>query len=165
MPCGKRIAFEPPGHTISFVPPSRQSARPASAAGFCIPLGGSPSFRAHRWHSIRGRASDDLLIQFAQRVSGAISDSDTVARLGGDEFTIILEGLSEPRGESRRVADKILTSLRRPFLLSGKEVQVTASLGLVLHETGGFDRADLLARADAAMYAAKHAGKNQVVAA
>jgi hypothetical protein len=76
-----------------------------------------------------GRASDDLLIQFAQRVSGAISDSDTVARLGGDEFTIILEGLSEPRGESRRVADKILTSLRRPFLLSGKEVQVTASLG------------------------------------
>jgi diguanylate cyclase (GGDEF)-like protein/PAS domain S-box-containing protein len=111
------------------------------------------------------RGGDDLLIQFAQRLSGAVRDSDTVARLGGDEFTIILEGLSEPRGESRRVADKILASLRRPFLLSGKEVPVTASLGLVLQETGGFDRADLLARADAAMYAAKHAGKNQVVAA
>jgi diguanylate cyclase (GGDEF)-like protein/PAS domain S-box-containing protein len=111
------------------------------------------------------RGGDDLLIQFAQRLSGAIRDSDTVARLGGDEFTIILEGLSEPRGESHRVADKILASLRRPFSLSGNEVPVTASLGLVIQEKGGFDTADLLARADAAMYAAKHAGKNRVVAA
>jgi diguanylate cyclase (GGDEF)-like protein/PAS domain S-box-containing protein len=111
------------------------------------------------------RGGDDLLIQFSQRLSGAVRDSDTVARLSGDEFTIILEGLTEPRSESRRVADKIIASLRRPFLLGGKEVHVTASLGLIIQETGGFDRADLLARADAAMYSAKHAGKNQVVAA
>jgi diguanylate cyclase (GGDEF)-like protein/PAS domain S-box-containing protein len=111
------------------------------------------------------RGGDDLLIQFAQRLSGAVRDTDLVARLGGDEFTVILEGLSEPRGESRRVADKILASLRRPFSLSGNEVRVTASLGLVIQEKGDFDRADLLARADAAMYAAKHAGKDQVVAA
>jgi diguanylate cyclase len=63
------------------------------------------------------------------------------------------------------VADKILASLRRPFSLSGNEVRVTASLGLVIQDGGRFDRADLLARADAAMYAAKHAGKDQVVAA
>ncbi len=111
------------------------------------------------------RGGDDLLIQFAQRLSGAVRDTDTVARLAGDEFTIILQGLSEPRGESRRVAEKILTALRRPFSLSGHEVLVTASLGLVIQESGGFNTADLLARADAAMYDAKHAGKNRVVAA
>jgi len=111
------------------------------------------------------RGGDDLLIQLSQRLSGAVRDSDTVARLAGDEFTIILEGLSDPRDESRRVADKIIASLRRPFSLSGNEVYVTASLGLVIQESGGFDKADLLARADAAMYAAKHAGKNRVVAA
>ena len=111
------------------------------------------------------RGGDDLLIQFGQRLSGAVRDSDTVARLAGDEFTIILEGLSDARGESRRVADKVIAALRRPFSLRGREVQVTASLGLVIQESGGFDTADLLARADAAMYAAKHAGKNQVVAA
>ncbi len=111
------------------------------------------------------RAGDDLLIQFAQRLSGAVRDTDTVARLAGDEFTIILEALSEPRSESRRVADKIIASLRRPFSLSGNEVHVTASLGLVVQDKSSFDTADLLARADAAMYAAKHAGKNQVVAA
>jgi diguanylate cyclase (GGDEF)-like protein/PAS domain S-box-containing protein len=111
------------------------------------------------------RGGDDLLIQFAQRLTGAVRDSDTVARLAGDEFTVILEGLSEPLGESQRVADKIIASLRRPFSLRGNEVSVTASLGLVIQVKGGFDTGDLLARADAAMYAAKHAGKNQVVAA
>jgi diguanylate cyclase (GGDEF)-like protein/PAS domain S-box-containing protein len=111
------------------------------------------------------RGGDDLLIQFSLRLSGAVRDTDTVARLAGDEFTIILEGLSEPRSESRRVADKIIASLRRPFSLSGNEVYVTASLGVVIQESGAFNTADLLARADAAMYAAKHAGKDQVVAA
>ena len=111
------------------------------------------------------RAGDDLLIQFSRRLSGVVRDSDTVARLAGDEFTIILEGLIEPGRESWRVADKIITSMNRPFLVSGNEVQVTASLGLVIQRSGGFDTAELLARADQAMYAAKHAGKNRVVAA
>jgi diguanylate cyclase (GGDEF)-like protein/PAS domain S-box-containing protein len=111
------------------------------------------------------RGGDDLLIQFAQRLSACVRDSDLVARLAGDEFTILLEGLAEPVGDSRRVADKIVTSLEKPFLLSGREVRVTASLGLVVQERGGFNTADLLARADAAMYAAKHAGKNCVIAA
>jgi diguanylate cyclase (GGDEF)-like protein/PAS domain S-box-containing protein len=111
------------------------------------------------------RGGDDLLIQFAQRLSACVRDSDLVARLAGDEFTILLEGLAEPVGDSRRVADKIITSLEKPFLLSGREVRVTASLGLVVQERGGFNTADLLARADAAMYAAKHAGKNCVIAA
>jgi diguanylate cyclase (GGDEF)-like protein/PAS domain S-box-containing protein len=110
------------------------------------------------------RAGDDLLIQFAQRLIATVRDCDTVARLAGDEFTIILEGLSEPDSDSRRVADKIVASLAGPFVLSGCEVHVTASLGLVVQRNGGFDTAELLARADAAMYAAKRAGKNRVIA-
>lgn len=111
------------------------------------------------------RAGDDLLIQLALRLSSAVRDRDVVARLSGDEFTVILQGLSDPHVESQCVADKIIAALRRPFLLSGHEVIVTVSLGLVIQESGGFNTADLLARADAAMYAAKRAGKDQVVAA
>jgi diguanylate cyclase (GGDEF)-like protein len=87
-----------------------------------------------------------------------------VARLSGDEFTILLEGLNDAKGDSLRVADKIIASLERPFMLSGREVRATASLGLVT-EAGSFNVAELLARADAAMYVAKRSGKNRVIAA
>jgi diguanylate cyclase (GGDEF)-like protein len=110
------------------------------------------------------RAGDDLLIQFAQRLLASVRDTDTVARLSGDEFTILLEGLNEPGEDSRRVADKLVASLERPFVLSGREVRATASLGLVT-QAGSFNVAELLARADAAMYVAKRSGKNRVIAA
>jgi diguanylate cyclase (GGDEF)-like protein/PAS domain S-box-containing protein len=110
------------------------------------------------------RGGDDLLIQFAQRLLAAVRDTDTVARLSGDEFTILLEGLTDPGEQSRRVADKIVASLERPFMLCGREVRVTASLGLV-NQAGDFNVAELLARADAAMYVAKRSGKNRVIAA
>jgi PleD family two-component response regulator len=63
------------------------------------------------------------------------------------------------------VADKIISTMQRPFVLSGREVTVSVSLGLVVQETPGFTTGDLLARADRAMYCAKHAGKNRVIAA
>jgi diguanylate cyclase (GGDEF)-like protein/PAS domain S-box-containing protein len=107
---------------------------------------------------------DDLLIQFAQRLLASVRDTDMVARLSGDEFTILLEGLTEPAADSRRVADKIVVSLEKPFILAGREVRATASLGLVT-QVGSFNVAELLARADAAMYVAKRSGKNQVIAA
>lgn len=110
------------------------------------------------------RGGDDLLIQFAQRLLAAVRDTDMVARLSGDEFTILLEGLNDPSADSRRVADKIIASLEKPFVLSGREVRATASLGLVT-QAGSFNVAELLARADAAMYVAKRAGKNRVIAA
>jgi diguanylate cyclase (GGDEF)-like protein/PAS domain S-box-containing protein len=110
------------------------------------------------------RGGDDLLIQFAQRLQSAVRDTDMVARLSGDEFTILLEGLNDAKGDSLRVADKIIASLERPFMLSGREVRATASLGLVT-EAGSFNVAELLARADAAMYVAKRSGKNRVIAA
>jgi diguanylate cyclase (GGDEF)-like protein/PAS domain S-box-containing protein len=111
------------------------------------------------------RCGDDLLIQFARRLSASVRDSDMVSRLAGDEFTIILEKLAEPVADAQQVADNIIASLEKPFALSGREVRVTASLGLVIQQGGGFNTSDLLARADAAMYAAKHAGKNRVIAA
>jgi len=111
------------------------------------------------------RAGDDLLIQIAARLCGAVRNSDTVARLAGDEFTVIVETLSSPTPDSRHVADKIISTMQRPFVLFGREVTVSVSLGLVVQETAGFTTTDLLARADRAMYRAKHAGKNRVIAA
>jgi diguanylate cyclase (GGDEF)-like protein len=94
----------------------------------------------------------------------AVRDTDTVARLSGDEFTILLEGLTDPAEDSLRVAEKIIAALEKPFILSGREVRATASVGLVT-QSGSFNVAELLARADAAMYVAKRSGKNRVIAA
>ena len=108
------------------------------------------------------RSGDDLLIQLAQRLSAAVRDLDTVARLSGDEFTIILEGLVEPVDDATRIAEKIIVSLNKPFLLSGREVRVSASMGVALHRQGECNTAELLGRADKAMYSAKQSGKNRI---
>lgn len=108
------------------------------------------------------QAGDELLIQFAQRLTSLVRKTDTVARLAGDEFTIILEELTHADEDADNLANKILTAVARPFLLSGGEATVTASIGIVVHQAQGsqVEISELLERADSAMYAAKHAGKN-----
>lgn len=104
-------------------------------------------------------AGDELLIETARRMSKAVRDSDTVARLGGDEFAVILPKISS-HDEVEEVARRIVNMLSRPFNLSAGEAHVSASVGVAIYPENGQSLAELVASADAALYAAKEGGRN-----
>lgn len=105
---------------------------------------------------------DELLCQFGARVRDAVRKTDTVARLAGDEFVVVLELLADSADAADK-ARQLSATLQLPYLLKNVTVQVGASIGVALHRPGDPpDLAALLARADAAMYAAKREGKNRV---
>jgi len=102
---------------------------------------------------------DLLLKQVAERLKGCVRNSDTVARLGGDEFTIIL-GIRD-RQDAEMVAQKLLATVRAPYDLNGQVVdRIGTSIGIALYPQDGSQAADLIKKADNAMYAAKQGGKN-----
>lgn len=103
-------------------------------------------------------AGDDLLKQVARRLSECVRASDTVARPGGDEFVVLLP-LATP-DEASRVAEKLLRSMEPAFSIEGRELFVTPSIGLSMYPDHGTNPEGLLQAADAAMYRAKHDGKN-----
>lgn len=107
-----------------------------------------------------GHAIGDLLLKAAAvRLTGSIREGDTVARLGGDEFVLILDDLAQPQDTSK-VAQKILDALSDPFDLEGRELFITASIGIALWPEDGEDPETLLKNADIAMYRAKEQGRN-----
>jgi len=107
-----------------------------------------------------GHASGDALLKtFAARLADCVRASDTVARLGGDEFTVLLEGLACP-DFACEVADKILAAMHSPLRLGDAIVTVSTSIGIAWAADGEIAPADLLNRADAALYCAKAKGKN-----
>ncbi len=109
-----------------------------------------------------GHASGDTLLrEIAGRLQAAIRESDTVARVGGDEFTLILEELDKPE-DAGKVANKLLKLLIDPYQIQEHEICVGASVGVSVYPRDGVDAATLVNNADAAMYTAKQAGKNQV---
>jgi diguanylate cyclase len=103
------------------------------------------------------RAGDRLLIEVARRLSETIRAGDVVARQGGDEFTVLLDRVHGVE-EAVASAERLATALRRPVELEGLTIVIRVSIGIVLasDETSADD---LLAHADAAMYAAKAQGK------
>jgi diguanylate cyclase (GGDEF)-like protein len=101
-------------------------------------------------------AGDRLLVEVARRVRGCLRRGDTAARLGGDEFAVLLADLGDIR-RAERIARRILLALAEPFTLLGKEVFVTASIGIA---AGLDDPEDLLRNADVAMYRVKREDKN-----
>ena len=103
---------------------------------------------------------DELLKAAALRLKAVIRPEDKVARLGGDEFTIIVEA-AQTREEVIAVADRVIETLRTPFVLGDSERQhfIHASIGISLFPEDGPDGDTLLKCADIAMYAAKHSAK------
>ena len=100
-------------------------------------------------------AGDELLERVAKRIAGAAT-ADATARPGGDEFVVVLEGLADDKSAGR-VAAAITDSLAVPFVVRGRNVRLTASIGIA--PLAGTTSADeVLAHADAAMYSAKRAG-------
>lgn len=107
-----------------------------------------------------GHAAGDLLLkQVAMRLTQALRPSDTVGRLSGDEFAVILSELISPQNAGL-VAQKLIEVLRMPYDLDGNEVFVTASIGITLYPTDSDNIETLIRDADAAMYGAKSAGRN-----
>ncbi len=109
---------------------------------------------------------DLLLRQVATRLLACVREGDPVARLGGDEFVVLLKALSHLPDEAvlqaRHVAEKILGSLRLPYDLAGQSYSNTPSIGALAFKGGAETGAELLKKADAAMYQAKAAGRNTV---
>jgi diguanylate cyclase (GGDEF)-like protein/PAS domain S-box-containing protein len=102
---------------------------------------------------------DELLRQVARRLSECVRAEDTIARQGGDEFIVLLDGLDDGRGASL-VAQKILNSLRKAFVLSGTDQHVSGSVGIALFPEDGRDAQTLMKSADTAMFHGKTQGKN-----
>jgi diguanylate cyclase (GGDEF)-like protein/PAS domain S-box-containing protein len=102
-------------------------------------------------------AGDQLLRAIAERLKAETRASDTVARFGGDEFAILLERMSGT-GEALAIVNRIKVALRRPLLLNGRLMTMSASVGVAFAEAGD-DVDTLLRNADVAMYEAKEEGK------
>ncbi|SFG13970.1 EAL domain-containing protein [Neptunomonas qingdaonensis] len=107
-----------------------------------------------------GHDHGDLLLQQAAcRLQSCIRDTDTVARLGGDEFTIIIDQLDDFT-IVERIAQNILTKMRKPFNLNHNTAYVSASIGIAFYPSDADSIDMLLKNADQAMYAAKSKGRN-----
>lgn len=104
---------------------------------------------------------DALLKEVAKRLTACVRETDTVARLGGDEFVIVLTDLPNP-DDVGQIAEKIQSALARPVELVGREVFVTASIGVSLYPRDGDHGEILLRYADIAMYRVKEHGRNSV---
>jgi diguanylate cyclase (GGDEF)-like protein/PAS domain S-box-containing protein len=107
--------------------------------------------------SLGHSTGDELLIAVGERIVQCLRPGDTAARLGGDEFVILVEDVAE-LSEATGLAGRIIEELSTPFVLSGREVGIRASVGIVLHRGGAITADDLVRNADAAMYAAKASG-------
>jgi diguanylate cyclase (GGDEF)-like protein/PAS domain S-box-containing protein len=123
-----------------------------------------------------GHAAGDLILKWAaERLRDSLRPSDLLsrpmvlgnereadiklARLGGDEFTALLLNIENPE-DVMAVAQRIGEQMRRPFVVEGREVNLSASIGIALYPDDGQDAATLLKHADTAMYHAKNSGRD-----
>src|SRR6266404_5465880 len=110
---------------------------------------------------------DQLLLGVANRLEKCLRSTDTVARLGetftvarlgGDEFTVLLDDIKDP-SDAKRAAERMMKALVAPFILGGKEVFTSVSIGIALSNSAYEQPDEILRDADTAMYRAKSLGK------
>lgn len=105
------------------------------------------------------QAGDSILLRVAGEISGLIRHTEQFARLGGDEFGVLMPEATP--AEVQRLAERIIRSVAQiPFRIDGRAIQLTTSIGIAMYPEHGTEHDELVARADAAMYQAKAAGKN-----
>ncbi|MCG8427731.1 MAG: EAL domain-containing protein [Chromatiales bacterium] len=102
---------------------------------------------------------DNLLIEASRRLRSAVRSGDTIGRLGGDEFIVLLGGLFEA-ADARPVVNNLLNLFNEPFTVNGRELIVTACIGIAVYPDDGDSPTELLRKADSAMYHAKEQGNN-----
>jgi diguanylate cyclase (GGDEF)-like protein/PAS domain S-box-containing protein len=105
-------------------------------------------------------AGDTLLKELAGRLTGLLREADIVARLGGDEFAIIQTEAADQREDAIALAVNVLELVARPFHLEGQEVCIGTSIGIALAPANGTTAAELLKKADLALYRVKSEGRN-----
>jgi diguanylate cyclase (GGDEF)-like protein/PAS domain S-box-containing protein len=107
-----------------------------------------------------GHAVGDVLLKsVATRLLGCVRGTDTVCRQGGDEFVILLTEI-EHLTDAAQVAEKCRAALSAPFLVRGREVRVTPSIGISVYPDDGGDADTVLQKADMAMLDVKAGGRN-----
>jgi diguanylate cyclase len=111
--------------------------------------------------SLGHSAGDHLLQQVARRLTEVIRDVDTVARLGGDEFVIVLSP-GTTRQDAATVAQRIIEAMQPVVEIAGITIHTSPSIGIAFYPEDGATVEALVAHADAAMFAAKHRGRNNV---
>ncbi len=104
---------------------------------------------------------DQVLRSIGKRLTACVRDSDTVSRHGGDEFVILLSEVEHAEA-ARLIAEKIVESVSEPLQCGDHQLRLTVSVGIGVYPDDGQDAQSLITRADAAMYQAKSAGRNQV---
>jgi diguanylate cyclase (GGDEF)-like protein len=103
---------------------------------------------------------DGVLRSVANRLSQAVRGDDTVSRLGGDEYVVILRGVAGRDEVEQMVEQRLIPLIRQAHHVDGHDLQVSCSVGVALYPDDGLDLPLLMRRADAAMYAAKNAGRD-----
>ena len=108
--------------------------------------------------SLGHAAGDRLLVQVASRITDVVRPADSVGRFGGDEFTVLCEEVGAEQAVA--IAERIAEAVERPVIVAGREIVVSASIGIVLATAG--ETAEALVRdAHAAMYRAKECGRGR----
>jgi diguanylate cyclase (GGDEF)-like protein len=102
---------------------------------------------------------DRLLFEVTRRLSSTLRETDLLCRLGGDEFALVLEDVAGQQAAAD-TARRLLGTLKAPFELEGREIYVSASIGISLYPDDGADLKYLFKNADSAMYHAKELGRN-----
>ncbi|WP_119154292.1 putative bifunctional diguanylate cyclase/phosphodiesterase [Caldimonas tepidiphila] len=105
-------------------------------------------------------AGDTLLKVVGTRVRDTLRDVDTISRTGGDEFVLVLDGVQD-HAVVQQVCERVLEAVRKPIVVQGQEVYVSASIGVACYPEQGNTVLELIQHADMAMYRAKQLGKNR----
>ncbi len=112
--------------------------------------------------SLGHEGGDAVLIEAAKRIRACLRASDTACRLGGDEFTVILEHLPTSE-DAAQAATRLIQKFSEPLKVGGREITVTASIGISIYPGATQDVQRLLKDANAAMHEAKESGRNRHV--
>jgi diguanylate cyclase len=109
--------------------------------------------------SLGHESGDALLVLLAERLRASVRSHDLVARVGGDEFAVVVLDNDDGTPATGPVAERIYEALSEPFVIGGRSLRVSLSMGVAQRTADTADLTELLRQADSAMYRAKHGGK------
>ncbi|HYD61286.1 MAG TPA: EAL domain-containing protein [Noviherbaspirillum sp.] len=132
------------------------TAGASTLAAFFIDLDGFKGVNDAFGHAV----GDELLKAAALRLKNVVRKEDILVRLGGDEFMLLARNLSNMR-IADDIAQQIIETMRGAFSLQGRELQISASVGIAIYPFDGADIDTLMKKADIAMYHAKSSGRDQ----